>query len=97
MQGRDTMPTTHSTTPLRSTARWALAAASLVLFAASGRAHAPATEVEPHKYTDGPYLVLHPAAAAGSAYRIVFETDGRRVTRHRAGTRPQVEYVEGCA
>jgi hypothetical protein len=91
------MPTTHSTTPLRSTGRRALAAASLVLFATAGRAHALAAKVEPHKYTDGPYLVQPPAAATGSAYRIVFETDGRRVTRYRAGMRPQVEYVEGCA
>ena len=91
------MPITHPTTPLRSTGRWALAARSLVLVATSGSTHAPAARVGPHKYTDGPYRVLPPAAAAGCAYRIVFETDGRRVSRYRAGTRPQVEYVEGCA
>ena len=52
--------------------------------------------VSPHKYTDGHYLTVVPTEAADSAYRIVFETDGRRVLRYRAGTRPQVEYVEGC-
>ena len=91
------MPNAHPTTPLRGAGRWALAAARLVLSAMSGSARAPAAKVEPHKYTDGPCVVLTPAAAAGGVYRIVFETDGRRVTRYRAGTRPRVEYVEGCA
>ena len=53
--------------------------------------------VSPHKYTDGHYLTVRAAAESDSAYRLVFETDGRRVTRYRAGVRPQVEYVEGCA
>jgi hypothetical protein len=53
--------------------------------------------VSPHKYTDGHYLTVVPTANADSAYRIIFETDGRRVLRYRAGIRPQVEYVEGCA
>lgn len=53
--------------------------------------------VMPHKYTDGHYLAVVPTATADSAYRIIFETDGRRVLRYRAGTRPQVEYVEGCS
>ncbi|MEJ7809514.1 MAG: META domain-containing protein [Gemmatimonadaceae bacterium] len=52
--------------------------------------------VLPHKYTAGRYLTVTPAVSADSAYRIVFETDGQRVTRYRAGRRPQVEYVEGC-
>ncbi len=50
--------------------------------------------VTPHKYTEGHYLVV--SSAADDAYRIVFETDGRRVTRYRSGRRPAVEYVEGC-
>jgi hypothetical protein len=29
-------------------------------------------------------------------FRIVFETDGQRVTRFRAGRLPAVQYVEGC-
>jgi len=53
--------------------------------------------VTPHKYTDGHYLVVTSPAPADSAYRIVFETDGQRVTRYRAGRRPAVEYVEGCS
>ena len=30
-------------------------------------------------------------------YRIVFETDGKRVLRFRAGKLPEVEYIEGCS
>ncbi len=51
------------------------------------------TRVEPHKYTDGHYLVVD--AAPGR--RLVFETDGTRVTRYRAGAIPQVDWVEGCS
>lgn len=54
-------------------------------------------KVSPHKYTDGHYLTVVPTTSADSAYRIIFETDGSRVLRYRAGTRPQVEYVEGCS
>ncbi len=50
----------------------------------------------PHKYTNGRYLTVTPEAPADSAYRIVFETDGTRVTKYRAGRRPAVELVEGC-
>jgi hypothetical protein len=52
----------------------------------------------PHKYVAGAqYLTVTPVAPADSAFRIVFETDSvGRVTRYRAGLRPQVEYVEGC-
>lgn len=53
--------------------------------------------VTPHKYTDGHYLVVIPKSPSDSAFRIIFETDGTRVLRYRAGIRPQVEYVEGCA
>ena len=54
---------------------------------------------EPHKYTGprGHHLVFVPRDAADSGYRLIFETDGRVVTRYRAGLRPQVEYVEGCS
>jgi hypothetical protein len=51
--------------------------------------------VQPHKYTDGHYLVVTPKT--GGDYRIVFETDGKKVTRYRSGRLPAVEYVEGCA
>ncbi len=53
--------------------------------------------VQPHKYTDGRYLVVTPVAAADKDYRIVFETDGQKVLRYRSGLVPSVEYVEGCA
>ncbi|HEY6361863.1 MAG TPA: hypothetical protein VIX63_12200 [Vicinamibacterales bacterium] len=49
--------------------------------------------VEPHKYTDGHYLVVDSAPGR----RLVFETDGTRVTRYRAGIVPQVDWVEGCS
>ena len=50
----------------------------------------------PHKYdTAGHYLVFTPPGA-DSGFRIVFETDGQRVTTWRAGVEPAVEYVERC-
>ena len=51
---------------------------------------------EPHKYTNGRYLIATPLAAADSAFRIVFETDGSRVVNYRAGRLPVVLWVEGC-
>ncbi len=53
--------------------------------------------VQPHKYTDGHYLVVTPVDAADRNYRIVFETDGRNVLRYRSGLMPAVQYVEGCS
>jgi hypothetical protein len=53
----------------------------------------PAVRSEPHKYTDGHYLVVD---AAGNR-RLVFETDGAKVTRYRTGAVPQVDWVEGCS
>ncbi|HEX7239265.1 MAG TPA: hypothetical protein VF263_03285 [Longimicrobiaceae bacterium] len=51
-------------------------------------------EVQPHKYTEGQYLVVTPA---DSTRRLVFETDeGGRVVRFRGGRLPEVEWVEGC-
>jgi hypothetical protein len=46
------------------------------------------------KYEPGHYLTV--ADRTDSAFAIVFEAVGGRVTRYRAGRRPQVEYVEGC-
>jgi CubicO group peptidase (beta-lactamase class C family) len=54
-------------------------------------------EVQPHKYTEGRYLIVRPAAPADSGYRIIFETDGTQVTRYRAGRLPEVGWVEGCS
>ncbi len=51
----------------------------------------------PHKYTAGRYLTVAPQAPADSAFRLVFETDGAKVTRYRAGRLPEVEWVEGCS
>jgi hypothetical protein len=51
--------------------------------------------VTPQKYTPGHYLTVTPDAS-DSTYAIVFETNDGKVTRFRAGRRPQVEYVEGC-
>ena len=48
----------------------------------------------PHKYvTGGHYLTVTPS---GSANRIVFETDGSKVTEFRSGQTPAVEQVERC-
>ena len=56
----------------------------------------PNARREPHKYTDGFYLVVL-ASPTDTLHRYVFETDGRRVTRYRAGIFPPVAYVEGCS
>lgn len=68
-------------------------------------------ERRPHKYTDGAYLIVRADTArplpevtepgatppnTRSDFRLVFETDGARVTQYRAGLFPAVEYVEGC-
>jgi hypothetical protein len=54
--------------------------------------------VQPHKYDPkGRYLVVQGTEPADSARRLIFETDGQRVVRYRAGVTPAVEYVEGCA
>lgn len=59
--------------------------------------YAGRVQVMPHKYTgpEGHYLIVN--APGDTMSRIVFETDGQRVERYRAGRRPAVDYVEGCA
>ena len=52
-------------------------------------------KVTPHKYVDGHYLTVN--AADDSSFAIVFETEKGKATRYRAGRRPAVEFVEGCA
>jgi hypothetical protein len=60
-------------------------------------AYAGRVQTTPHKYeTGGHYLTVVPASPADSGFRVVFETDGKVVTRYRAGIRPQVDYVERC-
>ncbi|HEU4569745.1 MAG TPA: hypothetical protein VFS07_04180 [Gemmatimonadales bacterium] len=61
--------------------------------------YGPALRTEPHPY-DGPvghYLIYEPDTPADSAYGMIFETDGTRVIRYRAGLREAVGYIEGCA
>jgi hypothetical protein len=58
--------------------------------------YAGRVETSPSKYTAGHYLSVKRPAAADSANRFIFETDGRKVTRYRAGRMPEVGYVEGC-
>jgi hypothetical protein len=54
--------------------------------------------VSPHKYLpNGHYMVVAPVPPTDSAFRLIFETDGNRVTKYRAGRLPEVEWVEGCA
>jgi hypothetical protein len=57
----------------------------------------PGIVTQPHKYTgpEGHYLVFTPRGDA--RHRLVFETDGTRVTEWRVGRVPEVEYVEGCS
>ncbi|MBH8572303.1 hypothetical protein I8752_04500 [Nostocaceae cyanobacterium CENA369] len=55
-------------------------------------------QVTPHKYVQGGhYLTFIPKDRADHNYRLVFETDGKRVTQFRAGKLPEVEYIEGCS
>jgi hypothetical protein len=53
--------------------------------------------VSKHHYTNGHYLTFVPRDASDKNYRLVFETDGKRVTQFRAGKLPEVEFVEGCS
>lgn len=52
-------------------------------------------KVSQHPYVDyGHYLELE---FEGGKYSLIFETDGKRVTRFRAGRSPEVGYIEGCS
>ena len=54
-------------------------------------------KISQHKYIpDGHYLTVTPTAPADANYRLVFETDGDRVTYIRAGQKPEVDLVERC-
>ncbi len=54
-------------------------------------------EVQPHHYVDGHYLIVRPVTPADSSHRIIFETDGKRVTSYRTGRLPEVRWIEGCS
>lgn len=56
--------------------------------------YAGAVEVQPHKYTEGHYLVVTPPDGSGS--RLIFETGDGVVRTYRAGVLPEVAWVEGC-
>ena len=52
--------------------------------------------MQPHKYVSGGhYLVVN--SPADTTRRLVFETDGKRVTSYRVGRMPEVMWVEGCS
>ena len=51
----------------------------------------------PHPYNEkGHYLTYTPTDAKDAKYRIIFETDGVKVTSFRAGRVPEVGWIEGC-
>jgi hypothetical protein len=53
---------------------------------------------ERHRYVPGGhYLVFAPAAPELRNRRVIFETDGSKVTSIRAGRLPEVRFVEGCS
>ena len=54
----------------------------------------PGVRVEPAKYVEGGHDLIHDASATT---KIVFETDGTRVTAFHSGNEPEVSYVEGCS
>ena len=54
-------------------------------------------EVQPHKYVDGHYLIVRSPAPADTIHRMIFETDGKKVTSYRTGRLPEVRWVEGCS
>ncbi|MEO7217280.1 MAG: hypothetical protein ABI026_03735 [Gemmatimonadaceae bacterium] len=54
--------------------------------------------VQPHKYdTAGHYLIVSQIPEANRGLKLVFETNGTKVTKYRAGRMPEVEFVEGCS
>jgi hypothetical protein len=54
--------------------------------------------IDPHKYDPrGHYLTYVAVDAGDKPFGLVFETDGQRVTRFRAGTVSAISLVEGCA
>ena len=64
------------------------------------RAYPGQIRVRPHPDEPGPewhYLIFVPRNPADSAFGIIFETDGHRVQTYRAGRRPAISYIEGCA
>lgn len=50
----------------------------------------------PHKYVSGGHYLTVVPPGADLGIRIVFETDGSKVTEYRSGKTPEVEQVERC-
>jgi len=46
----------------------------------------------PHEYTNGSYFKIEDGNR-----KVVFETDGAKVTSISTGRKPEIDYVEGCA
>jgi hypothetical protein len=67
---------------------WYLSVVGLALAISSWALAGQADDVD-----DGHYRTVR---SANKRYALVIETDGRFVTRLRAGMVPAVEYVEGC-
>ena len=59
-------------------------------------AYGGALEAAPNKYAPPPASDLIVTSPDDSLRRIVFESDGAKVKRYRAGMRPAVDFVEGC-
>jgi hypothetical protein len=55
--------------------------------------------VQPHPYTapDGHYLILDPDPADSTGPTMIFETLRDTVRNFRAGRKPAVLWIEGCA
>ncbi len=61
-------------------------------------AYGDALTISAHPYgTGGHYLTVAPSDPALGNLRMIFETDGIRVTNYRTGLEPYVDYIEGCA
>lgn len=58
----------------------------------------PEAQITPHDdIPGGRYFTIVPQAESDRNYRLIFETDGRRIVRFRAGKLPEVDYAKGCA
>ncbi len=58
----------------------------------------PGIQITPHKYNPkGHYLIYHSQSKPYQGHQMIFETDGQKVTRFRAGKAEQVSWVEGCS
>ncbi len=64
---------------------------SRVLAAYRGR-----VTTQPHKYVSGGHY-LTVTSPSDTTMRLLFETDGKKVTSYRVGRMPEVRWVEGCS